>query len=74
VTDDPGSRYTAKINLAEPSDTHALAIGRTPAGSRVLDLGVADGSVAAVLKDMGCRVSISTLGPGNGRRGSARTS
>jgi 2-polyprenyl-3-methyl-5-hydroxy-6-metoxy-1,4-benzoquinol methylase len=50
------SRYTADINLRGVNDTHTLAIGRVPANSRVLDLGVADGSVAAVLKEMGCRV------------------
>ena len=50
------SRYTANIHLQTVNDSHALAIGRVPAGSRVLDLGVADGSVAAVLTRMGCRV------------------
>ena len=50
------SRYTASIDLSSPNDPHALAIGRVPAKSEVLDLGAADGSVAAVLKRMGCRV------------------
>ncbi len=50
------SRYTADLNLRGVNDAHILAIGRVPANSRVLDLGVADGSVATLLKDMGCRV------------------
>lgn len=50
------SRYTAELNLRGVNDAHILAIGRVPANSNVLDLGLADGSVAAVLKDMGCRV------------------
>lgn len=50
------SRYTAEINLVGINDAHVLAIGRVPANCRVLDLGVADGSVASVLRDMGCRV------------------
>lgn len=50
------SRYTAQPNLRYANDSHVMAIGRVPAHSRVLDLGVADGSVAAVLKDMGCEV------------------
>jgi 2-polyprenyl-3-methyl-5-hydroxy-6-metoxy-1,4-benzoquinol methylase len=50
------SRYTADLNLRGVNDAHILAIGRVPANSRVLDLGMADGSVAAMLKDMGCRV------------------
>lgn len=50
------SRYTAEIDLRSVNDTHVLAIGRVPANSRVLDLGAADGSVAATLVGMGCRV------------------
>ena len=50
------SRYTAEPNLRYANDSHVMAIGRVPANSRVLDLGVADGSVAAVLKGMGCQV------------------
>jgi 2-polyprenyl-3-methyl-5-hydroxy-6-metoxy-1,4-benzoquinol methylase len=52
----PASRYTADVNLIGINDAHILAIGRVPANCRVLDLGVADGSVAAILKQMGCRV------------------
>lgn len=50
------SRYTAQIDLSDFNDSHALAIARVPANSRVLDLGAADGSVAAVLTNMGCQV------------------
>ena len=47
------SRYAADINLQVANDPHVLAIARVPANSRVLDLGVADGSVARVLQRMG---------------------
>lgn len=56
ATNGAASRYTAQLNLADPNDAHILAIGRVPANSRVLDLGAADGSVARLLADMGCRV------------------
>lgn len=49
-------RYTANINLVGVNDAHVLALGRVPANSRVLDLGANDGSMASLLKDMGCRV------------------
>ncbi|MDQ6837341.1 MAG: class I SAM-dependent methyltransferase [Actinomycetota bacterium] len=48
-------RYRAEINLVGVNDAHVLALGRVPANSRVLDLGAADGSMAAALRDMGCR-------------------
>lgn len=57
------SRYTARVDLRSVNDSHALAIGRVPSGSRVLDLGAADGSVAEVLSMMGCRVSAVELDP-----------
>jgi 2-polyprenyl-3-methyl-5-hydroxy-6-metoxy-1,4-benzoquinol methylase len=50
------SRYAATLNLRSVNDSHILALGRVPARSRVLDLGAADGTVAAVLRQMGCRV------------------
>lgn len=50
------TRYWADINLAQPNDSHALAIGRVPARSDVLDLGAADGSIASVLSRMDCRI------------------
>ena len=52
----PASRYTADIHFRGVNDAHVLALGRVPANCRVLDLGLADGSVAAVLKDLGCQV------------------
>jgi 2-polyprenyl-3-methyl-5-hydroxy-6-metoxy-1,4-benzoquinol methylase len=57
------SRYSAEIDLGAVNDTHVLAIGRVPANCRVLDLGLADGSVAGVLGEMGCRVSGVELDP-----------
>jgi GT2 family glycosyltransferase/glycosyltransferase involved in cell wall biosynthesis/SAM-dependent methyltransferase len=45
------------------NDGHVLAVGRVPARSRVLDLGAADGSVAAVLKRMGCHVTAVEIDP-----------
>lgn len=51
-----GSRYRAEIDLRNANDSHTLAIGAVPARSKVLDVGVADGSVASVLGRMGCRV------------------
>ena len=53
---EPASRYTADINLRGVNDAHVMAIGRVPSNSRVLDLGAADGSMADVLKGMGCQV------------------
>lgn len=50
------SRYTAELDLRGVNDAHILAIGRVPANSRVLDLGCADGSMAAMLRRMGCRI------------------
>ena len=50
-------KYTADIDLGAPNDSHVLAVGQVPANSRVLDLGIADGSVARVLGRMGCTVS-----------------
>jgi 2-polyprenyl-3-methyl-5-hydroxy-6-metoxy-1,4-benzoquinol methylase len=51
------SCYTAVIDARYVNDTHMLALGRVPAHSRVLDLGMADGSVAQALQAMGCTVS-----------------
>jgi len=50
------SRYTAQVDLVHPNDSHMMAIARVPARSDVLDVGAADGSVARVLRGMGCRV------------------
>ncbi|HEY1829399.1 MAG TPA: class I SAM-dependent methyltransferase [Acidimicrobiales bacterium] len=50
------SRYRADINFRWVNDAHILALGRVPAGSRVLDLGTGDGSMARTLTQMGCEV------------------
>ena len=49
-------RYTAHIDLRNVNDSHAFAVAAVPAGSDVLDVGAADGSVARMLGQMGCRV------------------
>jgi 2-polyprenyl-3-methyl-5-hydroxy-6-metoxy-1,4-benzoquinol methylase len=49
-------RYTADIDLRNVNDSHAFAVASVPAGSDVLDIGAADGSVARALGQMGCRV------------------
>lgn len=50
------SRWAASIDLRCVNDSRILAIGRVPANSRVLDLAAADGSLAAILVNMGCGV------------------
>jgi 2-polyprenyl-3-methyl-5-hydroxy-6-metoxy-1,4-benzoquinol methylase len=50
------SRYSADIDLNNLNTSHALAILGIEPGSRVLDIGAADGSVAQPLVDRGCRV------------------
>lgn len=49
-------RYTAHIDLRNVNDSHAFAVAAVPAGSDVLDVGAADGSVARMLGQTGCRV------------------
>jgi SAM-dependent methyltransferase len=49
-------RLATEIDLCDINDSRVLAIGRVPANSRVLDLGLAHGAVARSLKEMGCRV------------------
>jgi 2-polyprenyl-3-methyl-5-hydroxy-6-metoxy-1,4-benzoquinol methylase len=49
-------RYTAHIDLRSVNDSHAFAVAAVPAGSDVLDVGAADGSMARTLTQMGCRV------------------
>lgn len=49
-------RYTANIDLRSVNDSHAFAVAAVPAGSNVLDVGAADGSVARTLGQIGCRV------------------
>ncbi len=50
------SRYTQEIDLADLNNSHTLAILSVPPGSRVLDIGAADGSVARALVQRGCTV------------------
>jgi 2-polyprenyl-3-methyl-5-hydroxy-6-metoxy-1,4-benzoquinol methylase/uncharacterized protein YjiS (DUF1127 family) len=49
-------RYTAHIDLRNVNDSHAFAVAAVPAGSNVLEGGAADGSVARMLGQIGCRV------------------
>jgi len=51
-----GSRYTAEIDLENVNSSHTLAVLDVPAGSLVLDIGAADGSVARTLVERGSRV------------------
>src|SRR5260370_33131212 len=50
------TRYSYNIDLDNPNASHSLGILLVRPGSRVLDVGAADGSVARVLVDRGCRV------------------
>ena len=51
------SRYSYSVDLEDLNTSHSLAILSVRPGSRVLDIGAADGSVARVLAGRGCRVS-----------------
>ena len=50
------SRYAREVDLADLNSSHAQAVLLTPEGSTVLDIGLADGSVARELVRRGCRV------------------
>ena len=50
------TRYSAEVDLDNLNSSHSLAILSIAPGSRVLDLGAADGSVARRLKERGCAV------------------
>jgi 2-polyprenyl-3-methyl-5-hydroxy-6-metoxy-1,4-benzoquinol methylase len=50
------TRYTVEIDLEAADTSQALAVLEVPAGSLVLDVGAADGSVARRLVERGCRV------------------
>ncbi len=50
------SRLPSGLDLGDINDGRALAIGRVPANSWVLDIGLTDVSVAQALTEMGCRV------------------
>ena len=49
-------RYHRRVDLADANDTVAFAASAVVPGSRVLDVGAADGSVASVLVAAGCEV------------------
>src|SRR6187200_971118 len=57
-------RYSREIDLADLNNAHTFAVLAVPAGSRVLDLGAADGSVARVLQARGCAVTAVERDPG----------
>jgi 2-polyprenyl-3-methyl-5-hydroxy-6-metoxy-1,4-benzoquinol methylase len=50
------SRYSQIVDLDNWNSSHSLAVLSVPPGSRVLDLGAADGSVARALKKRDCTV------------------
>jgi SAM-dependent methyltransferase len=50
------SRYSQQIDLDDINNARSLGILLVPDGSRVLDIGTADGSVARGLADRGCRL------------------
>lgn len=50
------SRYARDIDLEDRNNAHTLGILSIPPGSRVLDIGTADGSVARGLVERGCKV------------------
>ncbi|MGV3517111.1 methyltransferase domain-containing protein [Luteitalea sp.] len=51
------TRYSRAIDLQDLENVHTLAVLAVPPGSRVLDLGAADGAVAGALRDRGCQVT-----------------
>lgn len=51
------TRYSRAIDLQDLENVHTLAVLAVPPGSRVLDLGAADGAVACALRDLGCQVT-----------------
>lgn len=51
------TRYSRAIDLKDLENVHTLAVLAVPPGSRVLDLGAADGAVACALRDRGCQVT-----------------
>ncbi|HVE63553.1 MAG TPA: class I SAM-dependent methyltransferase [Mycobacteriales bacterium] len=50
------SRYAREVDLADLNSSHSQAVLLTPEGSTVLDVGLADGSVARELVRRGCQV------------------
>ncbi len=51
------TRYSREVDLDDLNNVHTFAVRAVPPGSRVLDLGAGDGSVALVLAAKGCQVT-----------------
>lgn len=51
------ARYSREVHFDDLNNVHTFAVLAVPPGSRVLDLGAADGSVARVLAARGCDVT-----------------
>ncbi|HVX21087.1 MAG TPA: class I SAM-dependent methyltransferase [Acidimicrobiales bacterium] len=49
-------KYNVQLDLSEINDSRSLAIARVPGGSRVLDVGIGDGTVGRTLRKLRCRV------------------
>ena len=61
------SRYAQDIDLADLNSSRTLAILSVAPGSRVLDIGAADGSVARALVQRGCSVCAVEVDPASAR-------
>jgi len=61
------SRYAQDIDLDDLNSSHTLAILSVAPGSRVLDIGAANGSVARVLVQRGCTVWAVEVDPATAR-------
>lgn len=57
------SAYARPIDLNDVNNAHTLAVLSVPPGSRVLDIGAADGGVARALVARGCRVTALDVDP-----------
>ena len=57
------SRYAREIDLSDLNNAHSIGILLVPPGSRVLDIGAADGSVARALTERGCEVVAIEIDP-----------
>ena len=51
------TRYSREVDLDDLNNVHTFAVRAVPPGSRVLDLGAGEGSVASVLAARGCVVT-----------------
>ena len=61
------TRYRREVRLDDLNNVHTFAVLAVPPGSRVLDLGAAEGSVARVLAARGCTVTAVERDPGGVR-------